>query len=64
MKLLGDMNLSPRWINLLTGAVDAETQVLRIGSKGRWEASEFAQSLSALDRLYTLRFGLALEGRN
>ena len=41
--------------------MDAEKQVLRIGIEGRWEANEFAQSLSALDRLYTLRFGLALE---
>jgi hypothetical protein len=38
-----------------------ETQVLRIGIDGRWEASEFAASLTALDRLYTLRFGLSLE---
>jgi HAMP domain-containing protein len=38
-----------------------ETQILRIGIDGRWEASEFATSLTALDRLYTLRFALAME---
>lgn len=38
-----------------------ETQVLRIGIDGRWEATEFASSLNAIDRLYTLRFGLAME---
>jgi HAMP domain-containing protein len=40
---------------------EEETQILRIGLDGRWEASEFATSLTALDRLYTLRFGLAIE---
>lgn len=38
-----------------------ETQVLRIEIDGRWEATEFVAALSAIDRLYTLRFGLALE---
>jgi len=41
--------------------MNEEKQVLRVGIDGQWEASEFAMSLSALDRLYTLRFGLALE---
>jgi HAMP domain-containing protein len=41
--------------------MDDRTRVLRLGIDGRWEAREFAQSLSALDRLYTVRFGLAVE---
>lgn len=41
--------------------MNEDRQVLRIGIDGQWEASEFAASLNALDRLYTLRFGLALE---
>jgi hypothetical protein len=36
------------------------SRVLRVGIDGRWEASEFAQSLSSLDRLYSLKFGLHL----
>jgi HAMP domain-containing protein len=41
--------------------MNEETQVLRIGIDGRWEATEFAKSLTSLDRLYTVRFALALE---
>lgn len=41
--------------------MNEEKQVLRVRIDGHWEASEFAMSLSALDHLYTLRFGLALE---
>jgi hypothetical protein len=41
--------------------MNEEKQVLRVGIDGHGEASEFAMSLSAIDRLYTLRFGLALE---
>ncbi|MEZ5399175.1 MAG: hypothetical protein R2729_05860 [Bryobacteraceae bacterium] len=41
--------------------MNEERQVLRISMDGTWEAGEFAESLRALDRLYTLRFGLALE---
>lgn len=41
--------------------MNEETQVLRIGIDGRWEASDFARSFTALDRLYTLRFAIDLE---
>ncbi|MGN7100335.1 hypothetical protein ACTHR6_01915 [Ralstonia holmesii] len=41
--------------------MDTERQVLRINIDGRWEASEFAASFSALDRLYTFRLGLEME---
>ena len=41
--------------------MNEEQHVLRVGIDGAWEAGEFATSLNALDRLYTLRFGLALE---
>jgi hypothetical protein len=41
--------------------MDTDNGTLRIGIEGRWEASEFSQSLASLDRLYVLRFGLALE---
>jgi HAMP domain-containing protein len=41
--------------------MNEERQVLRLGIDGAWEASEFAASFNALDRLYTLRFALALE---
>jgi len=41
--------------------MNEEAQTLRIGIDGRWEATEFATSFTALDRLYTLRFGLAIE---
>lgn len=41
--------------------MNQEKQVLRIELDGRWEASEFAASFNALDRLYALRLGLALE---
>jgi HAMP domain-containing protein len=40
---------------------DDQNRVLRIGIDGRWEATEFAKSLTALDRLYSLRFALGLE---
>jgi HAMP domain-containing protein len=40
---------------------DEQNTVLRIGIDGRWEATEFAKSLTALDRLYSLRFALDLE---
>ena len=38
-----------------------EKLVLRVGIEGRWEAAEFANSLSALDQLYLTRFALSLE---
>ncbi len=41
--------------------MNEERQVLRVGIDGEWEAAEFATSLNAMDRLYTLRFALALE---
>lgn len=41
--------------------MNEERQVLRVGIDGEWEAGEFATSLNALDRLYTLRFAIALE---
>lgn len=41
--------------------MDEEQRILRIGIDDRWEASEFAASLNALDRLYCLRLGLTLE---
>jgi HAMP domain-containing protein len=41
--------------------MNEERQILRVGIDGEWEANEFATSLTALDRLYTLRFVLALE---
>ncbi|ALA59537.1 hypothetical protein [Nitrospira moscoviensis] len=41
--------------------MNTERQVLRVGIDGEWEAGEFATSLNALDRLYMLRFALALE---
>ena len=41
--------------------MNEETLVLRVGIEGRWEAAEFAKSLSALDQLYLTRFALTLE---
>ncbi|HVT39611.1 MAG TPA: hypothetical protein VHE78_11240 [Gemmatimonadaceae bacterium] len=41
--------------------MNEERQVLRVGIDGAWKAGEFAASLNALDRLYTLRFALAVE---
>jgi HAMP domain-containing protein len=41
--------------------MNEERQVLRVGIDGEWEAEEFATSLNALNRLYTLRFAIALE---
>jgi HAMP domain-containing protein len=41
--------------------MNEERQVLRVGIDGTWEVGEFAASFNALDRLYTLRFALALE---
>jgi len=50
-------------IKVLLGVhlMETERGLLRIGISGQWEASEFSQSLAALDRLYALRFGLYLE---
>lgn len=41
--------------------MNEERQILRVGIDGEWEAGEFAAALTAIDRLYTLRFALALE---
>lgn len=41
--------------------MDEQIKVLRLDIDGHWEAREFAGSLTALDRLYTLRFALAVE---
>lgn len=41
--------------------MNEERQILRVGIDGAWEAGEFATSFNALDRLYALRFALALE---
>lgn len=41
--------------------MNEEKQVLRIGIDGRWEASDFAASFTALDRLYSLRLGFAIQ---
>jgi hypothetical protein len=41
--------------------MNGEQKILRIKIEDRWEASEFASSLNALDRLYCLRLGLELE---
>lgn len=41
--------------------MDERIRVLRLGIDGHWEAREFAGALTALDRLYTLRFALAVE---
>jgi hypothetical protein len=41
--------------------MNEERQVLRVGIDGTWEAGEFAASFNALDRLYAMRFAIALE---
>jgi hypothetical protein len=41
--------------------MDERIELLRLGIDGHWEAREFAASFTALNRLYTLRLGLAVE---
>jgi hypothetical protein len=51
----------PKFKEEAGSAMKQEKQVLRIEIDGHWEAGEFAASFNALNRLYALRLGLALE---